>query len=437
MQTEYDAIIVGAGPSGSTAAILLAQAGWSVALIEKQRFPRRKVCGECIAASNLPLLDALGIGDAFMAVAGPELRRVALLCGAQSVSAALPQSDDTKYPWGRALGREHLDVLLLQRAKAVGASVLQPCAAQSLAGQPGDFRCNVTTVGSDEPVLLRAPVAIAAYGSWQPLPADRARRRSERGASNLLAFKANFCNVRLEKGLLPVLSFRGGYGGMVIADHGTTTLACCIRADRLNACRQAFRGETAGTAIEAYLRHECDGVRDALIGASRVGPWLAAGPIRPGIRLPRSGTDVFLVGNAAGEAHPIVGEGISMALQSAWLLCEQLVLCPDVLLNGVGGQKRQREIQQRYAAQWRTHFMRRMRLAAWLAQAAMRPAVTARLLPMLRRAPVLLTHSARWSGKIRCALNSPPIALRASMPVRLRSNRAAHRYARPIREHDL
>jgi flavin-dependent dehydrogenase len=430
MQTDYDAIIVGAGPSGSTAAILLAQAGWSVALIEKQRFPRRKVCGECIAASNLPLLDALGIGDAFTAVAGPELRRVALLCGGQSVSAALPVSEDAKYPWGRALGREHLDVLLLQRAKAVGASVLQPCTAQSLSGEPGGFRCSVTSVDSDHALTLHAPVAIAAYGSWQPLPADRARRRSERRASDLLAFKANFSNVRLEKGLLPVLSFRGGYGGMVIADHGTATLACCIREDRLTACRQAFRGETAGTVVEAYLRHECDGVRDALTGASRIGPWLAAGPIRPGIRLPRSGAGAFLIGNAAGEAHPIVGEGISMAFQSAWLLCDQLIRDRDVGLRGIGGQRRQCEIQQRYAAQWRTHFMPRMRIAAWFAQAAMRPSVTARLLPMLRRAPVLLTHSARWSGKIRSAPNSPAIALLASMPGSLRLNPAPHRGAK-------
>ncbi|MEO8808750.1 MAG: FAD-dependent oxidoreductase, partial [Rhodanobacter sp.] len=53
MSTHYDAIIVGAGPAGSTAAILLAKAGWSVALVEKHAYPRRKVCGECIAATNL------------------------------------------------------------------------------------------------------------------------------------------------------------------------------------------------------------------------------------------------------------------------------------------------------------------------------------------------------------------------------------------------
>lgn len=79
MQTRFDVIIIGAGPSGASAAILLARAGWSVALVEKQVFPRRKVCGECIAASNLPLLDALGIGLAFEDAAGPELRRVALM----------------------------------------------------------------------------------------------------------------------------------------------------------------------------------------------------------------------------------------------------------------------------------------------------------------------------------------------------------------------
>jgi flavin-dependent dehydrogenase len=77
MKTRFDAVIIGAGPAGSTAAILLARAGWSVALVEKQRFPRRKVCGECIAASNLPLLHALGIGKQFDISAGPELRQIA------------------------------------------------------------------------------------------------------------------------------------------------------------------------------------------------------------------------------------------------------------------------------------------------------------------------------------------------------------------------
>src|SRR4029450_7774732 len=110
----HDAIVIGAGPAGSAVAILLAHAGWSVALVEKQSFPRPKVCGECIAASNLPLLDALGVGTAFAQVAGPALRHVALLRGARAVEAALPPAPDPRRPWGRALGRERLDTLLLE-----------------------------------------------------------------------------------------------------------------------------------------------------------------------------------------------------------------------------------------------------------------------------------------------------------------------------------
>ena len=148
MRTAFDAVIVGAGPAGSSAAILLARAGWSVALVEKQAFPRRKVCGECIAASNLPLLDALGVGGAFAARAGPPLRQVALMRGERSIVAALPAADDARHPWGCALGRETLDPLLVGAARRAGAHVFQPWSAQAIEGGPGAWRCTVRPVGA-------------------------------------------------------------------------------------------------------------------------------------------------------------------------------------------------------------------------------------------------------------------------------------------------
>lgn len=404
MRTGFDAVIVGAGPAGSSAAILLARAGWSVALIEKQRFPRRKVCGECIAASNLPLLEALGIGPAFEAAAGPELRQVALMHGDQTTVADLPAAAHEKYPWGRALGRETLDTLLLKQARLSGAHVLQPWSVQAIEGVVGAWRCEVRAIDSGAVLTLRAPVAIDAHGSWEALPTGRPRPRLARSASDLFAFKANFREARLDEGLLPVLSFDGGYGGMVLAGAGVTTVACCIRRDRLDAGRRAAPGLSAGDVVEALLKRECGGVRAALQAASREGPWLAAGPINPGIRLGAS--DALLrIGNAAGEAHPIIGEGMSMALQSAWLLCAHLL----------GGERRrdrsgaalteawQREVARRYAAQWRRQFEPRLRLAAAFAHLAMRPATAVPLMGLARTWPGLLTLGARWGGKTRCA----------------------------------
>ena len=412
MPTHVDAIIVGAGPAGSTAAILLARAGWSVALVEKQRFPRRKVCGECIAASNLPLLDALGVASAFADRAGPALRRVALMQGPTTLVADLPAADDPQHAWGRALGRETLDSLLLDQARRAGARVLQPWSVQSLMGEAGDQRCTLRDTESGLCRVLHAPVAILAHGSWEPLPDARAQQRLHRRGSDLFAFKANFRGASLAPGLLPVLCFAGGYGGMVVADQGLTTLACCIRADRLQALRRAAPGQAAGDVVEAMLRRECHGVGQALRAARRDGAWLASGPIAPGVRL-RCGEPAFRIGNATGEAHPIIGEGISMAMQSAWLLCAHL-LSADHKRGDAAAAAWHAEVQRRYAADWRRHFNGRLRLASVFAHLAMRPSLSTSLVSMLGRWPGLLTWGARWGGKVRCAPDPATIAWLAS-----------------------
>ena len=401
--TRFDAIIVGAGLAGSTAAILLARAGWSVALVERQRFPRRKVCGECMAASNLPLLQVLGVGDAFHGRAGPELHRVTLLHGDRAVTADLPPADHDRFAWGRALGRDTLDGLLLEQARAAGATVFQPWTVQAVLGTAGAWHCELRAPESAALVRLRAVVVIDAHGSWEDLPADRATRRLARSATDLFAFKANFMGSSLPKGAIHVMALGGGYGGMVIADGGATTVACCIRRDRLSALRVAAPGQRAADVVDAWLRRECVGVQRALRGTARDGPWLTAGPLRPGVHL-ASHDRFFRIGNAAGEAHPILGEGMSMALQSAALLS-------SVLLGRSGGAvvpdaTVQAQLQRCYAVAWRKAFSTRLRLAAVFAHLAMRPRAADALMQLARVWPGLLTQGARWGGKIRLAVGN-------------------------------
>jgi 2-polyprenyl-6-methoxyphenol hydroxylase-like FAD-dependent oxidoreductase len=402
MKTSFDVAIVGAGPAGASLGVLLARAGWSVALIERQPFPRRKVCGECIAASNLALLDALGVGAAFRARAGAELRRVAWMRGDDAIVAALPAAGGA-HRFGRALGREHLDTLLADAAAVAGATRFQPWSLQSIAGDAGRFALRLRAEKSGdagEEIELAAALVVAAHGSWEPLPGERAERRAARSRGDLFAFKANFRAAALADDLLPVLSFPGGYGGMVVADDGVLTLAGCVRGDRLQALRAERPGVRAGDVFEAMLREQCAGVADALAGAVREGAWIASGPLRPGIRVGAS-DGVFRIGNAAGEAHPIVGEGISMALQSAFVLASLIAPERAALVDPASAAVAQARARRVHAALWRRRFARRLVVAAVFAHVAMRPRLAACAWPLVQRWPQVLTMGARLSEKTR------------------------------------
>ncbi len=357
----YDALIIGAGPAGATTALLLAQAGWSVAIVEKKVFPRRKVCGEFISATSLPLLHKLGIAELYLAEGGPPVTQVGLFVGDTILTSAMPSTGK----WGRAFGREHLDTALLNQAVKAGAKLLQPHDVKKVS----------------------ARLIIRADGSWE------GNIKQKHKPSDLLAFKAHFTNTELAADLMPLLAFPGGYGGLVHTDHGKVTLSCCIRRDRLQKIRQIYAGLQAGEAVLQHIMANCLGARNVLLHAKREGSWLSAGPIRPGIR-PRYADGVFYVGNRAGEAHPIVAEGISMAMQSAWLLSQLLINQKDVA-----------EVGKNYSKQWKTHFAKRIYAAACFAQLAVRPWTASILLPLLKCFPGILTFGARLSGKIH-AINA-------------------------------
>ena len=364
-----DALIIGAGPAGSSSARLLAQAGWDVVLVERCEFPRRKVCGEFLSATTLPVLAACGVADAFEQAAGPAVTRVGAYAG-----DAMLVSPGTKN-WGRALGREHLDLMLRDAAVAAGAWLLQPADLTHLRRMDEGHVCVL-----DDGRQIAARYVIAACGSWNA-KGPFAVTGAQPAPSDLFAFKAHFRGGALPAGLMPLLAFPGGYGGLVHSDSGRTSLSCCIRRDALEQAR-ARHGGKAAQAVLTHILETTTGARLALGEAALEGSFLATGPIHPGIRK-RVDDGVFFTGNIAGEAHPVIAEGISMAVQSSGLLAELLIAgCSET-----------------YAEEWKARFALRIRAAAIFAHLAMNGAGRAAGRAMLRAAPGLLDLGARISGK--------------------------------------
>jgi len=396
---RYDVAVIGGGPAGSATALLLARAGWAVALIEKGRFPRRKVCGEFISASSFPLFAEFGLLKDVRELAGPDVRRVGIFAGETISTSDMPAVPGRLGKWGRALGRDHLDLLLLQAAVRAGADLWQPFRVTQIQSTNQGWQCEIRHGGNSTSLL--AKTVVAANGSWERSPWLPDCAASHK-ASDLLAFKAHFDGAALAFDLMPLLVFPGGYGGMVWSDTGRMSLSCCISRGALNLCRKS--DERAGEAVLRHLRNSCRGVANALKRAKLQGAWLSAGPIRPGIRVAFA-NGVFRVGNAAGEAHPIIAEGISMAIQSAWLLCrtllsEQNSLDSPAILADVG---------RAYAASWRAQFAGRIHAAAVFAHTLKRPTSAALALALPKQFPALITFCAALSGKTK-QIPMPPSA---------------------------
>jgi len=393
---RFDAIIIGGGPAGATAAILLADAGWCVALVEQKEFPRRKVCGEYLSATNWRLLSRLGVAERFADLAGPPVRETAIFVGKHQYRARLPSADES---FGRALSREKLDLLLIERAAERGVVLFQPARCTALSQRGTSYTATIELQKSQS-LEVAAGTIIAAHGSWEIGGLKTQRQPATPQGSDWLAFKAHFRGTNLAAGLMPLLSFPDGYGGMVHCDEGRASLSCCVRRQRLERLARP-RGLSAGEAVLTHILESCESVRTVLDEANLDGPWLAAGAIQPGIRR-RFREGVFVVGNAAGEAHPAVAEGISMAMQSAWLLVEQIKdRRSDLAIPAALG-----EIARSYSAAWRKAFAPRIFAAAAIAQWASRPRLVQAAGPLLRTFPRLLTWGARLSGKSNLVVRS-------------------------------
>lgn len=297
-----DVVVIGAGPAGSTAALRFARAGWSVTLIEQHRFPRDKVCGECLGALGIDALDRMGLAHGLRRMRPVVLTHVTIHRGSgHQVRLRLPRPT-----WG--ISRRVLDQFLLDSARAAGVRIRQPARCENLETEP--LRLRIRDLESNQLETLEPEQVIVADGKGSMLKTPQ--RTGDFG------IKAHFENIDGPRDTIELFGCDGLYGGLAAIEGGRWNAAFSVPGRRL----RAHKGNIAELFTEIVDENRM--LAHRLAGARRITDWLAS-------PLPRFAvTDhwppgVTPVGNAAAAIEPIGGEGLGLAIRSAELAAEHLL----------------------------------------------------------------------------------------------------------------
>jgi geranylgeranyl reductase family protein len=329
--SHYDALIVGSGPAGSIAALVLARGGARVALVDKARFPRDKACGDLIGPRGVQTLIDLGI-----VVDGPMVADMDVV-GPTGRQVLLRASEGSTYP-GHAVvvKRIRLDATLHRAATEAGAESFTGRAAApsfSESGQLTGFELDTEQPG---PRRLTADVVIGADGALSRVATaaglvDEARvlwafavRAYMEGAPPLP--RIHFWEPQRRSGY-------PGYGWVFPGEAGEANVGLGLgaRGDRRAGARAAK--DLAGFVASA-------GLDPSLLGRT-LGGWIKMGMVGTN---PAQGR-TMLVGDAAGLVNPLQGEGIAQALASGRSAAEAFLVA-----GADGAAERYRsDIGRRYA----------------------------------------------------------------------------------------
>lgn len=306
---DAEAIIVGAGPAGSTTAIRLAEAGHRVLLLDRASFPRHKACSDYVSAGGAPLLDALGVlGDVDRAGAS---RMEAMIV--QAPSGRRFRADFAAAAPGSAaigLSRFHLDHILLRRACDAGVTIRERAHVREVL-RDGDRVTGVETTIDGTRERLHAPLVIGADGHSSVVTRGLGLNIPWRWPRKT-GLATHYRGVRDLERVGEMHVGNGAYAGLAILEHGLTNLTVVVPTTAAKAREGSLEDYFAETVASL------PGVASKLAGAERVGTIRGVGPM--GRRARRIvGDGWLLVGDAASFLDPFVGEGVYNALRTGFL----------------------------------------------------------------------------------------------------------------------
>lgn len=362
--TAWDVIVIGAGVAGCVVARQSALLGLKTLLVEGRSFPRPKVCGGCLSAQAIHVLEAIGLSHIIRELKGEPFEGVALKSGNLSAFLRLPR--------GLSVTRQSLDWALIRAASQAGVVVQ----TETLATVKPELSQGVRRVAlqhHQQLSYITAQVVVCADGllrtSLQSLEQMRAchSANSRVGIGLVMAQGALDHSVagQFPRNQITMLIERSGYVGFTWAEGGQLSVAGAV-------C-PAFLKSAGSPSAAAGRILAANG-----IGLPESSSWRGTPSLTVSPRW-NAAERIFVIGDAAGYVEPFTGEGMAAAL------AEAVALTP-LIFEAVKGWHP--TLAQAWQRQHQIKFQRRQRICRMVAIILRRPWMSRLALKVIQAFPL-------------------------------------------------
>ena len=357
----FDVIVIGGGLAGLCSAIHLSKFDKSILLIEKNNYPKHKVCGEYISNEVLPYLSSLEVNPFDFGAVQIDKFQLSTTNN-KLLSAKLPLG-------GFGISRYTLDNQLYKKAIQNGVTILQDTVVD-VAFFKGNFKVK-TKVNN----TFTSKITIGAFGKRSNLDTQMQRDFMKRKSPYLgvkIHVKGNFQND-----LVALHNFKGGYCGVSKVDGNVINLCYITNFSSFKKYKNIDEFQEKVVFNNKFLKEafqKSKPVWQKPLSISQIS-FETKNPIED---------HIIMCGDAAGMIHPLCGNGMSMAIQSAQIASK-------LILNYLNNPNASRnEMEKLYIRQWNKQFSWRLKAGHFIAKLFRNDKIANVLLQVLRRVPFLL-----------------------------------------------
>ena len=364
----FDVIIVGGGLAGLTSAIHLSKREKRVLLIEKNEYPKHKVCGEYISNEVLPYLNSLGIDP--ISEGAKKITKVHIsTIKSNLIKGELPLG-------GFGMSRYFLDNLLVKKARLNGVQILKDT-VDSI-----NFKKESFTIITKNSGVFQSKITIGAFGKRSSLD-QKMNREFIKKKSPYLAIKTHVKGL-FPQNLVALHNFKGGYCGVSKVENNAINVCYITEYRSFKKHKNITDFQEQVVFKNEHLKKifkESTPVFEKPLTISQVS-FQTKNPIE---------NHIIMCGDTAGMIHPLCGNGMGMAISSAKLASTRI-------LQFLNGEIKTREgLEKQYLRDWNKEFKIRLKAGHFIAWLFRNQTISQIAYSILKRIPSLLPKMIKFT----------------------------------------